>query len=104
MRFVLYVSRLPRNLLQLFVERVFLSANGLVCDAPEGRIAYKTRFAGFMRLSRKVFEPKKQMWFERSATIEHFQTMPEPAHEAVSEVARRRHEAVKSQMLYGGMR
>lgn len=104
MRFFLYVSRLPRNLLQLFVERVFLSANGLVCDAPEGRIAYKTRFAGFMRLSRKFSEPDNQMWFERRATVEHSQLLPEPAHQAVSEVARRRHEAVKSQMLYGGMR
>jgi len=44
------------------------------------------------------------VWFERRATVEHSQLLPEPAHQAVSEVARRRHEAVKSQMLYGGMR
>lgn len=108
MRFVLYVSRLPRNLLQLFVERVFLSANGLVCDAPEGRIAYKTRFAGFMRLSRKSFRPqgyKMPLW--RAAiweTQERQEQANEAAAEPLTEFARRRHEAIKAQMLYGGMR
>lgn len=91
MRFVLYVSRLPRNLLLLFVERVFVSANGLACDAPEWRIAYKTRFAGFMRLSRKQNKP---------TTLEHNQT----ATPQLTEFAKRRHEAVKAQMLHGGMR
>ncbi len=91
MRFVLYVSRLPRNLLLLFVERVFVSANGLVCDAPVWRIAYKTRFAGFMRLSRKQNKP---------TTLEPEQTVN--PHQA--EFAKRRHEAIKAQMLHGGMR
>ncbi len=89
MRFVLYASRLPRNLLLLFVERVFVSANGLVCDAPEGRIAYRTRFAGFMRWSRKQDKP-----LEPKQTVNPHQ----------SEFAKRRHEAVKAQMIHGGMR
>jgi hypothetical protein len=91
MRFVLYVSRLPRNLLLVFVERVFVNANGLVCDAAEGRIAYKTRFAGFMRLSRNQKKP---------AILEPVQ----PVNPHQSEFAKRRHEAVKAQMLHGGMR
>lgn len=89
MRFVLYVSRVPRNLLLLFVERVFVSANGLVCDAPEGRIAYRTRFAGFMQWSRRQDKP-------RELTL--------PVHPLQPEFAKRRHEAVKAQMLHGGMR
>ncbi|CAN5582557.1 hypothetical protein BH10CYA1_BH10CYA1_22760 [soil metagenome] len=91
MRFVLYVSRLPRNLLLLIVERVFVSANGLVCDAPEVRIAYKTRFAGFMRLSGKQNEPTA---LEPDQTVNPRQT----------ELAKRRHEAIRAQMLHGGMR
>lgn len=39
MRFVLYVVRLPKNLMLLFVERVFVSANGLVCDVLAIRFA-----------------------------------------------------------------
>lgn len=89
MRFVLYVSRVPRNLLLLFVERVFVSANGLVCDAPEVAIAYRTRFAGFMRWSRNQPKP-----LEREGMVNPHN----------SEFAKRRHEAVKAQMLHGGMR
>ncbi len=95
MRFVLYVTRLPRNLLLVFVERVFVSANGLVCDTPE-RIAYKTRFAGFMRLSRWIKQNKPKTSQEPTNVSDTDST--------ASEFAKRRHEAIRSQMIHGGLR
>jgi hypothetical protein len=103
MRFVLYVSRLPRNLRLLFVERVFVGANGLVSDAPEQGIAYKTRFAGFMRLSH-WFKPNKNMnKNENKLTTQNLEKMPD-ANTSQSEFAKRRQEAIRSQMLHGGLR
>jgi hypothetical protein len=99
MRFVLYVSRLPRNLMLLFVERVFVGANGLVSDAPEQCIAYKTRFAGFMRLSHWFKQNKN----ENKLSTRNLENMPD-ANASQSEFAKRRHEAIRSQMLHGGLR
>lgn len=110
MRYVLYVSRLRRNLLQLFVERVFLNANSLVCDTAEGRIAYKTRFDGFMQFSLKLLVPEMRGWPKNGSTNRHTgpadQALLEQtlSNQDLSEFAKRRHEAMKSQMLYGGLR
>jgi hypothetical protein len=97
MRFVLYVSRLPRNLRLLLVERVFVGAHGLVSDTPEQRIAYRTRFAGFMRLSHWFKQNKSKL------TTQNLDKMPD-ANAEQSEFAKRRHEAIRSQMLHGGLR
>ncbi|HEY9734435.1 MAG TPA: hypothetical protein V6C89_21170 [Drouetiella sp.] len=108
MRYVLYVSRLRRNLLQLFVEKVFLNAGRLVCETPEGRIAYKTRFDGFMQFSLKLLVPEMKGWPKRGShgglPVAIDQLHATLGDQTLSEFARRRHEAVKAQMLYGGLR
>lgn len=103
MRFVLYVSKAPRSLLQLFVERVFVNANGLVSDAPEGRIAYKTRFVGFMRWRCKHLALQITMRARRAFTTQPKRLLSE-TDITNAELAKRRHDAVRAQMLYGGMR
>ncbi|HEY9677855.1 MAG TPA: hypothetical protein V6C76_07585 [Drouetiella sp.] len=88
MRFVLYAVKLQKNLALLFVERVFVNANGLACDTAE-RPAYKIRFKGFMRLSRKV---------------KHFPRQQNEQETQIADFAKRRHDALRNQMLYGGLR